>query len=157
MTLPVPKVESVAASVPTNPWWSAAFLWNRKSTVIAAMALLGIGSHLALRYGFRVAPTVYRAPLLFVLVIGGLPLLYELLGKLRKLEFGSDILGGISIVTSVLLGEYLAGAIIVLMLAGGEAWNGTPFAVRLPRSPLLPSAFPALPTGESPRKSRMSP
>ena len=41
--------------------------------------------------------------------------------KLLKREFGSDLLGGISIITSVLLGEYLAGSIIVLMLAGGEA------------------------------------
>ena len=31
------------------------------------------------------------------------------------------MLAGISIVTSVLLGEYLAGSIVVLMLAGGEA------------------------------------
>jgi heavy metal translocating P-type ATPase len=60
-------------------------------------------------------------PLLATLVLGGLPLLYELLRKLLKREFGSDLLGGISIVTSVLLGEYLAGSIIVLMLSGGEA------------------------------------
>ena len=60
-------------------------------------------------------------PLLVTLVLGGLPLLYDLLRKLLKREFGSDLLGGISIVTSILLGEYLAGAIIVLMLAGGEA------------------------------------
>ena len=39
-------------------------------------------------------------------------------------EFGSDLLGGISIITSVLLGEYLAGSIIVLMLSGGEALEG---------------------------------
>ncbi|MFM8401162.1 MAG: heavy metal translocating P-type ATPase, partial [Pirellula sp.] len=38
-----------------------------------------------------------------------------------KLEFGADLLGGISIIVSILLGEYLAGAIIVLMLSGGEA------------------------------------
>jgi P-type E1-E2 ATPase len=31
------------------------------------------------------------------------------------------LLAGISIVTSVLLGEYLAGSIVVLMLSGGEA------------------------------------
>src|SRR4029077_15661434 len=48
-------------------------------------------------------------------------LLYDLLRKLLKREFGSDLLGGISIITSILLGEYLAGSIIVLMLAGGEA------------------------------------
>jgi len=38
-----------------------------------------------------------------------------------KLQFGADLLGGISIIVSILLGEYLAGAIIVLMLSGGEA------------------------------------
>ena len=48
-------------------------------------------------------------------------MLYDLLRKLLKREFGSDLLGGISIITSVILGEYLAGSIIVLMLAGGEA------------------------------------
>ena len=35
--------------------------------------------------------------------------------------FGADLLAGIAIVTSIILGEYLAGAIVVLMLAGGEA------------------------------------
>ena len=48
-------------------------------------------------------------------------MLYDLVRRLLRLEFGSDLLGGISIITSVVLGEYLAGSIIVLMLAGGEA------------------------------------
>jgi heavy metal translocating P-type ATPase len=43
------------------------------------------------------------------------------LSKVLKLQFGADLLGGISIIVSILLGEYLAGAIIVLMLSGGEA------------------------------------
>ena len=51
-------------------------------------------------------------------------MVYDLLVKLWKREFGSDLLGGISIVTSVLLGEYLAGSFIVLMLAGGAALEG---------------------------------
>ncbi|WP_210405701.1 hypothetical protein [Paludisphaera borealis] len=41
--------------------------------------------------------------------------------KLLRREFGSDLLAGISIVASALLGEYLAGAFVVLMLSGGEA------------------------------------
>src|SRR5687767_15984013 len=60
-------------------------------------------------------------PLLAALAVGGGPLLYDLLTKLAKRQFGSDLLAGISIVTSVLLGEYLAGSIVVLMLSGGEA------------------------------------
>jgi len=76
---------------------------------------------LVLRFGFSSSPGTYQVPLLATLVLGGLPLLYDLLLKLLRREFGSDLLGGISIITSVLLGEYLAGSIIVLMLAGGEA------------------------------------
>ncbi len=96
-------------------------LWRRKSTVIAAFSVATISLHLVLRFGFHTTPRIYQIPLLSTLVIGGLPLLYDLLRKLLKREFGSDLLGGISIITSILLGEYLAGSIIVLMLSGGEA------------------------------------
>ena len=41
--------------------------------------------------------------------------------KLVRRQFGSDLLAGISIVAAVLLQEYLAGALVVLMLSGGEA------------------------------------
>jgi len=95
--------------------------WHRKTTVIAALSVAAIVTHLALRFGFRTSPATAQIPLLVTLAIGGVPLLYDLLRKLLKREFGSDLLGGISIITSVLLGEYLAGSIIVLMLAGGEA------------------------------------
>jgi heavy metal translocating P-type ATPase len=95
--------------------------WHRKTTVIAALSVAAILGHLALRFGFRATPTTAQIPLLVTLAIGGMPLLYDLLRKLLRREFGSDLLGGISIITSVLLGEYLAGSIIVLMLAGGEA------------------------------------
>ena len=92
-----------------------------KTTVIAALCLAAILSHLALRFVFHAAAGTQLAPLLLVLALGGPPLLYDLLRKLLRREFGSDLLGGISIVTSVVLGEYLAGSIIVLMLSGGEA------------------------------------
>ena len=74
-----------------------------------------------LRFGSHSSHEINATPLFIILVIGGLPMLYDLLRKLLKREFGSDLLGGISIITSVVLGEYLAGSIIVLMLAGGEA------------------------------------
>ena len=104
-----------------RPWYSLSRLWHRKTTVIAALSIAAIILHLLLRFGFHTIPSAYQIPLLATLVIGGLPLLYDLLRKLLKREFGSDLLGGISIITSVLLGEYLAGSIIVLMLSGGEA------------------------------------
>jgi len=60
-------------------------------------------------------------PLIVVLIIGGVPLLVTLTQKLFAREFGSDHLAGISIVTSVILSEYLVAAIVILMLSGGTA------------------------------------
>jgi heavy metal translocating P-type ATPase len=77
--------------------------------------------HLVLRFSLRTTPGIYQIPLLATLVFGGIPLVYELARNLLRREFGSDLLAGISIVTSVLLDEYLAGSIVVLMLSGGEA------------------------------------
>ena len=106
---------------PGGSWTSPTGLWHRKTTVIAALSIVAIVVHVVFRFGFHTTPGAYQIPLLAVLALGGLPLLYDLLRKLLQREFGSDLLGGISIITSILLGEYLAGSIIVLMLAGGEA------------------------------------
>ena len=65
--------------------------------------------------------TLAELPLVVMLVLGGVPLVWDLLTKLFAGTFGSDLLAGISIVTSVLLGEYLAGVLVVLMLSGGAA------------------------------------
>ena len=98
----------------TQPWWSG-------ETWIALIALLGIGLHLFLRFGLAVSSKLTLAPLWFALLAGGVPLLFTLARKLLRGEFGSDLLAGISIVTAVLLGEFLVGVIVVLMLSGGTA------------------------------------
>jgi heavy metal translocating P-type ATPase len=93
--------------------------WLRwRTTLIAILALVCIATYLGSCFtGFSEHPW----PLWVALGVGGLPLILELLGKVVRFEFGADLLGGISIIVSILLGEYLAGAIIVLMLSGGEA------------------------------------
>ena len=111
---------------------------------IAILAIVGILAHLVLRFvvdyqgefqGFRNVDL----PLIAVLILGGIPLVVDLLGHVLRLEFGSDLLAGISIVTSAILGEYLAGSMVVLMLSGGEALEA--YAVRR-----ATSALAALPT-----------
>lgn len=88
---------------------------------IAALAVAGIGVHLLFRYVFEVGPQTQLLPLYFTLLLGGLPLVARLARKVLAREFGSDLLAGISIVVSVLMGQYLVGAIVVLMLSGGTA------------------------------------
>ena len=112
------RIEPPPSKSPSPSWLR---LWNRRTTIIAAFSLTAILLHVVLRFGFHLAPSWNRVPLLVTLVIGGLPMIFDLLVKMWKREFGSDLLGGISIITSVLLGEYLAGSFIVLMLAGGAA------------------------------------
>jgi heavy metal translocating P-type ATPase len=65
--------------------------------------------------------TLADLPLVAMLLVGGVPLVASLLCNLARGEFGSDMLAGVSIVTSIILGEYLAGVLVVLMLSGGEA------------------------------------
>src|SRR6266513_132471 len=107
---------------PTSRFWeSVTILHRRRTTVIAVFATLAIPVYLVLRFALRTPLGIQQIPLLATLVFGGIPLVYELTRNLLRREFGSDLLAGISIVTSVLLDEYLAGSIVVLMLSGGEA------------------------------------
>lgn len=107
---------------------STAVTTTQKHAAIAVLSLVAIFVHLVLRFGLHADRSVYHLPLIAALAAGGIPLVWELLIKLIRREFGSDLLAGISIVTSALLGEYLAGALVVLMLSGGEALES--YAVR---------------------------
>ena len=92
-----------------------------KETYIAGFTLVAIALHLVFRYATTLPATTALIPLFAALIIGGAPLVYELAGRLIKREFGSDLLAGVSILTAVLLGQYLVAAIVVLMLSGGTA------------------------------------
>jgi heavy metal translocating P-type ATPase len=103
-----------------------------KEVVIAVITLVAIGFHLILRFGVETTGTVFGFPSqaipLLVALTCGTPLVIGLVIHLSRLEFSSDLLAGISIVTSVILGEYLAGTLVVLMLSGGQALEA--YAVR---------------------------
>ena len=94
---------------------------DKASSAIAVLSASGIALYLALRYAFNLPPDTCRLLLIAILLTGGA---CQVLGLLRKAvagDFSSDLLAGISMVTSLILGEYLAGSIVVLMLAGGMA------------------------------------
>lgn len=108
--------------------------------VIAGITIVAIAFHLVFRFSFEIEGNVFGfswavVPLLFALIVGGIPLVVGLVVRLIKYEFSSDLLAGISIVTAVLLGEYLAGTLVVLMLSGGQALEA--YAVRRASSALL--------------------
>ncbi len=111
-----------------------------KEPLIAGVAIAAIATHLVLRFALDPGGTLLgcpwpAVPLLAALIVGGIPLVAGLLLRLVRLEFGSDLLAGISIVTAAVLGEYLAGTLVVLMLSGGQALEA--YAVRRASSALL--------------------
>jgi len=138
---------------------------------IALLSLLGIATYLVLRYWLDTGHEVYsweihtllnssteslwqgrllfsiqqvQLPLIVILLLGGLPQLYQLLAKFLRGDFGSDLLAGLSIVTAVCLHEYLAGSLVVLMLSGGAVLEN--YAVRKASSVLeaLSKRMPAI-------------
>ena len=94
---------------------------NYHDSLVALVAVGGLAAHLVMRYVVGTSALVANIPLWTALVLGGIPVLVELGINASRGEFGADWLAGISIVTAVLLGQYLAGVLVVLMLAGGEA------------------------------------
>lgn len=134
---------------------------SRTQGLIAALAAAAIACHLLLRFGRRPCSSPLGLPpadlpLVLALTFGGTPLVLGLLRKLSRHEFGSDLLAGLSIVTSALLGEYLAGTLVVLMLSGGEALEA--YAVRSASSVLaaLARRVPSAAHRKDPGASRTS-
>ncbi len=99
-----------------------------KEVIIAEISLIAIAVHLVLRFGVSGADQLLIEMPLFVGLACGFPLIAKIVRKMIRFDITSDLLAGISIVTAVLLGEYLAGTIVVLMLASGQALED--YAVR---------------------------
>lgn len=91
-----------------------------RQSIIAALSLVGILAHLILRAARLDAYVSPDLPLEIVVGVGGTTLVAQLVVKLASRQFGSDLLAGLSIVTAVVCDEYLAGALVVLMLSGGQ-------------------------------------
>lgn len=89
--------------------------------VIALFAVAAICAHVFDIYALGNAGEITGYFVRAVVLGGGAILVVRLLRGMLHGDFGSDLLAGISIITSVALDEYLAGALVVLMLSGGTA------------------------------------
>ncbi len=101
---------------------------SRKHVLVVGCCLASMGLYGFLRAVLRMPASQADWPLLLALVLGGIPLVWDILKALARREWGADLLAALSIVTAACLREYLAGTIIVLMLSTGELLEG--YAVR---------------------------
>src|SRR5947209_19124232 len=84
-----------------------------------ALALTGIvlGGALRVAVGVTAANVAWAATVALMLV----PLSWSVLRSLVHGDLGVDVIALIAMAGALALGEYLAGAVIALMLAGGNA------------------------------------
>src|SRR6516225_2034584 len=127
-----------------------------RETLIATLSATGIFLYLIARYLVHAEPMTALLPLYATLVIGGVPLVIQLSRRLLVRDFGSDLLAGVSILSAVLLREYLVGSIIVLMLSGGAALEQYATRRLLQSSMHWPSGCPSELTEKSGRKLLIS-
>lgn len=99
-----------------------------KEGYIALLAIISITVYLVFHYLIPDLQPYSLYPLFITLAVGGSILIFDLTRKLINFQFGSDLLAGMSIVTAILLEEYLAGSLVVLMLSGGQTLEN--YAIR---------------------------
>ena len=130
--LPAEKTSgNVSPSATRKPWYER--LWRTiKHYPIPFGAVALLAGSLGFWLGGRNDITSWT--LLAVVLLGGIPLLWETVQQFFHKEFSVDVIAILAIAGSLLLGQYLAGAIIVLMLSGGEALEA--YALRRARSSL---------------------
>ena len=70
-----------------------------------------------------VAGLIARSQTVFLvtLIAGGVPLVLQTLRGMLRGRFAADIVAMLAIITALVLGQYFAGVVIVLMQSGGEA------------------------------------
>jgi heavy metal translocating P-type ATPase len=86
-------------------------------TPVLALSGIAVGGLLALLVGSAPADGVWAATVAFMLA----PLTWSVARSLRRGDIGVDVIALLAMAGALALGEYLAGAVIALMLAGGNA------------------------------------
>lgn len=92
-------------------------LKTKWQSFIALLSLIAMVVYLIL---IAVNTAFANVPLLFLIVVGGIPLFLQIILKLLKGNLGADSLAAIALITGVILQEYLAVSLIIFMLASGQ-------------------------------------
>lgn len=111
------------------PGFSGKFRWQLFVICISFLSIL-------LSLLFSINPVLpHNLPLLITIAVGGVPAIIEIILKLFKGNPGADLLAALALITAVVLNQYLAAVIIVLMISSGQALES--YAMRKASSVLL--------------------
>jgi heavy metal translocating P-type ATPase len=105
---------------------------SRWQLIVVGISLIALVLSLIFKITSIASPNL---PLLIAIILGGIPSTIQILTKLLKGNLGADSLAVIALITAFILNQYLAGVIIILMLASGQALEV--YAMRKASSVLL--------------------
>lgn len=94
---------------------------------LVLLTAFGLLAGVVIRFGVG-SPTTADWCWLAVVLGGGAPLLWKTLRGVWHGQFAADLVAAFAIVTSAVVGQYFAGAVVVLMQSGGEALERRAFA-----------------------------
>lgn len=95
----------------------------KKSSILPSspwLAVAGIILGSVAQFIFNV-PLIAKALWTIALVAAGFPVVWRTLRAARQGNYATDVVASLSIITAVIIGQPLAGLVIVLMQTGGEA------------------------------------
>src|SRR5437763_3835067 len=119
---PVAAARSPIKTVPPDPVGRGKAGPRQRSIIPSSpvFALLGIFLGGVEQLVFNLA--LFAPALWIIALIGaGFPVVWRTLQAARRGNFATDVVASLSIVTAVIIGQPLAGLVIVLMQTGGEA------------------------------------
>ena len=90
---------------------------SRWQLAIALLSLIAIGIHGLMLVVNLPKPNI---PLFFPILFGGIPMFFLILFNLFKGHLGADLLAAIALISGVILHQYLAATLIILMIASGQ-------------------------------------
>ncbi len=129
------QTEQAPVYIPPTPerqrWYQRCWNLARNYPLPCVAAMLLFASLVLLFFG---RGFIANWLLLAVVVLGGGVLLWRIGRQFLHKEFSVDVIALLAIAGSLLLGQYLAGALIVLMFSGGTALEA--YAMRRARSSL---------------------
>jgi heavy metal translocating P-type ATPase len=104
----------------------------RWQLIIVGISLAAIVLSIFFRITSLVSPDL---PLFIAIILGGIPSCFYILYKLIHGDLGADSLAALALITAVILNQYLAADLIILMLASGQTLEA--YAMRKASSILL--------------------
>ena len=97
---------------------SLEYLKSKWQLMLSIISIVSLIIHYFVKFALKIDENY---SLIFVLIIGGIPLLIQIFLKILKGNLGADLIAFMALILAIYLHENVAGVLIILMLASSQA------------------------------------